>query len=210
MPVPPDDDCAISDDKHQGDFVSALPFDVEHPVTKLLLPADSHRTQVADLGSSLSFEKASFDVMRRSNGPGQQIVGILQTEQELKGHEFYIDVDCNQRAKLVGAPDGSISVFDGVGQIGAVAVPWAYDSSGRTLETGFSIKGDTFSQWIDTSAANFPIVFDPTYSVLDCNFNGRYSNLNAAQYLDMYSSSTNYGYCAPEPLHVRRSGCVGI
>jgi len=64
---------------------------------------------------------------------------------------------------------------------------------------------DTFSQWIDTSAANFPIVFDPTYSVLDCNFNGRYSNLNAAQYLDMYSSSTNYGYCAPEPLHVRRN-----
>ena len=112
VPVPPDNDCAISDDKHQGDVVSALPFDVEHPVTKLLLPADSHRTQVADLGSSLSFEKASFDVMRRSNGPGQQIVGILQTEQELKGHEFYTDVDC---------------------------------------------------------------------SVLDCNFNGRYSNLNAAQ-----------------------------
>jgi Ricin-type beta-trefoil lectin domain-like len=43
------------------------------------------------------------------------------------------------------------------------------------------------------------------YGAMNCS-NGYWANLSAAQYLDLYNSSTDYGYCAPAGLFNARNG----
>lgn len=42
-----------------------------------------------------------------------------------------------------------------------VEVPWAKDSTGRSLPTSYSLQGGTLVQKVDTAGASFPVVADP-------------------------------------------------
>lgn len=42
-----------------------------------------------------------------------------------------------------------------------IEIPWAKDSTGRSLPTSYSIQGGTLVQDVDTTGASFPVVADP-------------------------------------------------
>lgn len=59
-------------------------------------------------------------------------------------------------------PDGSVMVYrpDGSALV-EWAVPWAFDSGGKVVETSFAVDGTTLVQTIDHSGASYPVVADP-------------------------------------------------
>jgi hypothetical protein len=63
----------------------------------------------------------------------------------------------------VTAAGGSLNLQDAGGQVIAVAdVPWSIDANGTYLPTEFVVEGSTITQVVDTSAAVFPVVSDPS------------------------------------------------
>lgn len=90
-----------------------------------------------------------------------------------------------------------------------VDTPWAVDASGRELPTWFEADGTTLRQVVDASAALAPVLFDPTYTSMNCS-SGHYSALNAAQYLDQYSPNTDYGYCSVREMFLAANGYLPV
>lgn len=83
-----------------------------------------------------------------------------------------------------------------------LAEPWAIDRSGRALDTWFEFDGFIVRQVIDATDARAPIIFDPTYTYIQCL--GYWSTGNAAFYMNTYS--TDPAYC---PVYGMLRGAVG-
>lgn len=71
-----------------------------------------------------------------------------------------------------------------------LAEPWAVDAAGRDLPTWFEADGTVLRQMVDATAAEAPIVFDPTYSNVACL--GHWSSGNAAFYMNTYPDDPAY------------------
>ncbi|KUM34694.1 hypothetical protein [Arthrobacter sp. EpRS71] len=59
--------------------------------------------------------------------------------------------------------DGSALVLNGSGEVvNYLAKPWARDAAGKELPTHYTVNGNTITQHVDTTGAQFPVVADPT------------------------------------------------
>lgn len=81
------------------------------------------------------------------------------------------DVDVPAGARLEALPTGEVVIIDdsdpeAVVFHGMADAPWAVDARGRNLETSYRIIDvDTVEQVVDTTAAAFPVVADPKWSL---------------------------------------------
>lgn len=74
--------------------------------------------------------------------------------------------------------------------LGWISEPFAVDSTGTSLPTWFEASGSQLRQIVDATDALPPIIFDPTYSFLNCA--AYFSNLSAYWYLNLNSDDTAY------------------
>jgi hypothetical protein len=48
--------------------------------------------------------------------------------------------------------------------VGGFAAPWAKDATGKTLQTSYSLSGNTITQNVKTTGAKYPVTADPKFT----------------------------------------------
>lgn len=96
------------------------------------------------------------------DGDRQRFV-LLADETSDREHRF--DMDVPEGGQMVKNPDGSVDVLDADGNVvNHVKAPWAYDATGRPVETYYEVDNDTgeIVQHIDPDRTTvFPVLADP-------------------------------------------------
>lgn len=146
-----------------------------------------------------------------SSDRSTQLVGASEERGRLLHFEISLSAGCKVAPVPLTVSGADEFLFNVGGETGVVVVgtPWAFDSTGRELGTWYEDKDGTLAQFVDATDAVGTVYFDPTYTPYTCT-NGYYSALSAGQYLDLYSSSVNYGYCVPAGLFNARNGYLPV
>lgn len=93
---------------------------------------------------------------------GKAVVAVMDS-----GNEARFDLGLPAGASLEQQPDGTIAVAtlstDAKATVDAIIkTPWAKDASGRSLNTSYTVEGNTLVQHVDTTNAQYPVVADPS------------------------------------------------
>jgi hypothetical protein len=101
------------------------------------------------------------------NGREQSLL-LLEGPDSPREHRF--DMDVPEGGQMVKNPDGSVDVLDADGNVVEhVKAPWAYDASGRPVETYYEVDNETgeLVQIVDPDRTTLlPILADPDKSKL--------------------------------------------
>lgn len=64
---------------------------------------------------------------------------------------------------LMLAKNGYVLIFESLGQdpLYVIDPPWAQDSAGNSVRTGYRVEGDTLVQWVDMPEGNLDVYADP-------------------------------------------------
>jgi hypothetical protein len=92
---------------------------------------------------------------------------IVAIEGPSAPREYRFEVDLPAGARLALQSDGSVHGVSSRGQILLVVPkPWAYDSDGTPVDTGYRVKGTELIQTVDFTAEHaFPVMADPVWFV---------------------------------------------
>lgn len=105
---------------------------------------------------------AGEDTVSRSTKGGGQVLTVLRNAEDAA----VFDVDLPPGAHLTKMGD-SVLIAGKDQLLGAIDAPWAIDAKGKSLETSYLIKGNRLIQEVDTAAAAFPVVADPSFRWCD-------------------------------------------
>lgn len=127
-----------------------------------------------------------------------QVLGQIDNPGALRTFEFDHHALCEPTSRvevrLVGTgAEIEIVGLEDLSTTFSVGEPWAIDATGAEVPTWYGVEGTALRQFVDTTDAVAPVVFDPTYSTISCA--AHYSNLNAAQYLNMYGPTDDFASC---------------
>lgn len=91
-----------------------------------------------------------------------QIINTLS--EPVDSHSFPIETELPLGSTWRKAENGSLSLIDSNNEhLMFIDEPWSIDAAGKKASNEFSIDGDTITQHVDTSAAVFPVVSDPSF-----------------------------------------------
>lgn len=92
---------------------------------------------------------------------GAQI--LFSVESPAPSLSLDVETTTPNGSRWVAQRDGSLHLRDDSGVTAMVmGAPWAIDARGRALETRFAVDGNTITQLVDSSDAQFPVVADPS------------------------------------------------
>jgi hypothetical protein len=195
--------CAEDSEEHAqlASRTSGAPLEVHRRLTD---PQGSGTLKVSSAHDGVGFETIS-------SVTSTQVIGVTKNRESNLTVRFE-HMDCSQHEPLFARMTSSgVQIVDARGEpTYEVADPWAYDRAGNPIPTSFDVSDDgVLLQNLDTSRSVGNVYFDPTYTPITCS-SGYYSDLAANQYLDLYGSSTDHGYCAPAGLFNARLGYLPV
>lgn len=103
-----------------------------------------------------SLDETNPDAQPGANGPSAPIdYAAIAAAQDAVPSDYDYDLDVINEADIP-------PVEDLRAPLAVIASPWAYDADGHSLPTYFQVNGNQIAQIVDTSAAQFPVVADPS------------------------------------------------
>jgi hypothetical protein len=166
--------------------------------------------QSADRGAALRVQTRSRPGVifeSRSSSGSLQIVGRIEQVGGPVRVEFAHDALCGSDLQLtLSSPQRAHVQIDRGSELPViieVSAPWAVDATGHNVPTWYEVEGSILRQVVDATDAVAPIVFDPTYSTINCV--GHWSDTGAGEYLDMYLGN-DFGQCPVNGMFIAANG----
>lgn len=108
------------------------------------------------------------------NSAGASIATVAARHNGVDQQTFHYRLSLPAGHSLRTSGDGGADIVASDGTVRAkIAAPWARDANGTSLQSSYTIDGDTLSQTINTAAAVFPVVADPRLEILYQQILGR-------------------------------------